>query len=40
MQYPLTEKIGHPDLLVGREKNFKNLGSGLPIFPKDCPNPE
>ncbi|MEM7532160.1 MAG: hypothetical protein AAF639_08290 [Chloroflexota bacterium] len=22
MQYPLKEKIGHPDLLVGREEEF------------------
>jgi len=23
MQYPLTEKIGHPDLLVGRQNDFR-----------------
>ncbi len=25
MEYPLKEKIGNPDLLVGREKEFKNF---------------
>ncbi|MBF0199784.1 MAG: hypothetical protein HQK66_00440 [Desulfamplus sp.] len=25
MQYPLQEKIGNPDLMVGREKEFKNF---------------
>jgi len=28
MKYPLPEKIGNPDLLVGREKEFAFLITG------------
>jgi hypothetical protein len=34
MQYPLTEKIGDPDLLVGREKEFKHFGKWIKNIPK------
>ncbi len=34
MQYPLQEKIGDPDLLVGREKEFRNFGKWLVNIPK------
>ncbi len=33
MEYPLKEKIGNPDLLVGREKEFKNFGLWLANIP-------
>jgi Cdc6-like AAA superfamily ATPase len=29
MQYPLTENIGEPSLLVGREQEFRNFGKWL-----------
>jgi len=29
MQYPLTEKIGEPELLVGREKEFNHFGKWI-----------
>ncbi|SLM30069.1 conserved hypothetical protein [Desulfamplus magnetovallimortis] len=34
MQYPLQEKIGTPELLVGREKEFKNFGKWIANIPK------
>jgi len=34
MQYPLTEKIGEPELLVGREKEFKQFGKWIANIPK------
>ena len=34
MQYPLREKIGDPDLLVGREKEFNNFGKWIANIPK------
>ncbi|WP_069470806.1 hypothetical protein [Candidatus Marithrix sp. Canyon 246] len=34
MQYPLTEKIGEPELLVGREKQFKHFGKWIKNIPK------
>ena len=34
MQYPLSEAIGDPDLLVGREKEFRNLNKWLANIPK------
>jgi hypothetical protein len=34
MQYPLTEKIGEPELLVGREKEFKHFGKWIKNIPK------
>jgi len=34
MQYPLSEKIGHPDLFVGREKEFRILNEWLANIPK------
>jgi len=34
MQYPLQEKIGNPDLFVGREKEFRNFGKWLAYIPK------
>jgi len=34
MQYPLTEKIGNPDLLVGRTKEFQRFGKWLANIPK------
>jgi predicted AAA+ superfamily ATPase len=33
MQYPLIEKIGHPDLLVGREKEFRLFDKWLSLIP-------
>jgi hypothetical protein len=34
MQYPLTEKIGEPELLVGREKEFNHFGKWIKNIPK------
>ena len=34
MQYPLPEKIGDPELLVGRESSFQNFGKWLRYIPK------
>ncbi|MDM8522926.1 hypothetical protein QUF80_06090 [Desulfococcaceae bacterium HSG8] len=34
MRYPLPERIGDPDLLVGREKEFRLLGQWLDLIPK------
>lgn len=34
MHYPLQEKIGNPDLFVGREKEFRNFGKWLANIPK------
>jgi len=34
MQYPLPEKIGDPELLVGREREWKNFGKWLRYIPK------
>jgi hypothetical protein len=34
MQYPLPEKIGDPDLLVGREREFSNFGRWIANIPK------
>ncbi|MCP4353712.1 MAG: hypothetical protein GY795_50335 [Desulfobacterales bacterium] len=34
MKYPLQEKIGNPDLLVGREKEFKNIEKWIANIPK------
>lgn len=34
MQYPLPEKIGDPELLVGREREFQNFGKWLRYIPK------
>jgi len=34
MQYPLNEKIGEPELLVGREKEFKHFGKWIKNIPK------
>ena len=34
MQYPLSEKIGDPDLFVGREKEFRLLNNWLANIPK------
>ena len=34
MQYPLSEKIGDPDLFVGREKEFRLLNNWLNNIPK------
>ncbi len=34
MEYPLSEKIGNPDLFVGREKEFKNFGKWIANIPK------
>jgi hypothetical protein len=33
MQYPLAEKIGNPDLLVGRETEFKLINKWLSLIP-------
>jgi hypothetical protein len=33
MQYPLTEKIGHPDLLVGRKDEFRQFDKWLSLIP-------
>ncbi len=34
MQYPLEEKIGNPDLLVGRDREFENFGRWIANIPK------
>jgi len=34
MQYPLSEKIGDPNLLVRREKEFKHFGKWIKNIPK------
>ncbi len=34
MQYSLEEKIGHPDLFVGREKEFRNFGQWIANIPR------
>jgi hypothetical protein len=34
MQYPLREKIGVPELLVGREEEFENFGKWLRNIPR------
>ncbi len=34
MKYPLPEKIGDPELLVGREKEFRNFGKWIANIPK------
>jgi hypothetical protein len=34
MQYPLTEKIGEPELFVGREKEFRQINKWLDNIPK------
>jgi len=34
MQYPLTEKIGDPELFVGREKEFRQINKWLGNIPK------
>jgi len=34
MQYPLTEKIGSPDLQVGRESEFNNFNKWIANIPK------
>ncbi|MCP4351480.1 MAG: hypothetical protein GY795_38940, partial [Desulfobacterales bacterium] len=34
MRYPLPERIGNPDLLVGREKEFRLLNQWLDLIPK------
>ncbi len=34
MQYPLTEKIGNPDLLVGREPEFNKFNKWITNIPK------
>ncbi len=34
MQYPLEERIGRPDLLVGREKEFKKFNKWINNMPK------
>ncbi|QTA85224.1 hypothetical protein [Desulfonema magnum] len=34
MRYPLSESIGDPDLLVGREKEFALLGRWLDLIPR------
>jgi hypothetical protein len=34
MQYPLEEKIGDPELLVGRSREFQNFGKWLKYIPK------
>ncbi len=33
MQYPLAEKIGNPDLLVGREEDFRHFQKWLNRIP-------
>jgi len=33
MQYPLTEKIGNPDLLVGRQTEFSQINKWLSMIP-------
>ncbi len=39
MQYPLREKIGNPDLLAGREKEFDNIGKWIANIPKCLSKP-
>ena len=34
MSYPLQEKIGNPDLLTGREKEFANFDKWIANIPK------
>ncbi len=34
MQYPLEEKIGDPELLVGRDREFENFGRWIANIPK------
>jgi len=34
MQYPLQEKIGNPDLFVGREQELRNFGKWLANIPR------
>ena len=34
MQYPLEEKIGLPELLVGREKEFSNFNKWIEKMPR------
>ncbi|MDM8520568.1 hypothetical protein QUF64_11005 [Anaerolineales bacterium HSG6] len=34
MQYPLIEKIGAPDLLIGREQEFKQFNKWIDNMPK------
>ena len=34
LQYPLIEKIGNPDLLVGREEEFKKFHQWIDKMPK------
>jgi hypothetical protein len=34
MQYPLTEKIGDPELLVGRKKEFQKFGKWIANIPR------
>ncbi|MCP4575143.1 MAG: hypothetical protein GY846_02480, partial [Deltaproteobacteria bacterium] len=34
MKYPLKEKIGEPELLVGREKEFNNFGEWIDLIPR------
>ncbi|OQY58624.1 MAG: hypothetical protein B6245_10935 [Desulfobacteraceae bacterium 4572_88] len=34
MRYPLSESIGEPYLLVGREREFALLGRWLDLIPK------
>jgi hypothetical protein len=34
MQYPLKEKIGHPDLLIGRQKEFEKFQKWIDFIPK------
>ncbi|HLC15059.1 MAG TPA: hypothetical protein VJL89_02385 [Thermodesulfovibrionia bacterium] len=34
MQYPLEEKIGHPDLLVGRTEEFEKFQKWIDFIPK------
>ncbi|MCK5525390.1 MAG: hypothetical protein KAI83_19855 [Thiomargarita sp.] len=33
MEYPLTEKIGHPDLFVGRKTEFRHINKWLSLIP-------
>jgi len=34
MRYPLQEKIGNPELLVGREKEFEEMDKWINLIPK------
>ncbi|MCP4688961.1 MAG: hypothetical protein GY859_12985, partial [Desulfobacterales bacterium] len=34
MKYPLKEKIGSPELLVGREREFTNFGKWIDYIPR------